>query len=29
MLNPQPGGPDLHIYTPQRQGCPVIPPDTG
>jgi hypothetical protein len=24
--NPQPGGPDLHIYIPWRLGGPVIPP---
>jgi hypothetical protein len=27
--NLHPGGPDLCIYIPQRQGCPDIPPDTG
>jgi hypothetical protein len=26
---PQPGGPDPHIYMPQEQGDPVIPPGTG
>jgi hypothetical protein len=26
---PQPGGPGSRIYTPQGQGDPVIPPDTG
>jgi hypothetical protein len=26
---PQPGGPDPHIYIPQEQGGPVIPPGTG
>jgi hypothetical protein len=26
---PQPGGPSFHIYIPQEQGGPVIPPDTG
>jgi hypothetical protein len=25
----QPGGPDAHIYIPQEQGDPVIPPGTG
>jgi hypothetical protein len=25
----QPGGPGPHIYIPQEQGVPVIPPDTG
>jgi hypothetical protein len=27
--NPQPGGPGLRIYDPQRQGGPAIPPGTG
>jgi hypothetical protein len=27
--NPQPGGPDLSIYDPRRQGGPGIPPGTG
>jgi hypothetical protein len=27
--NPQPGGPDLRIYDPRRQGGQDIPPDTG
>jgi hypothetical protein len=27
--NPQPGGPDLRIYHPRRQGGPAIPPGTG
>jgi hypothetical protein len=26
---PQTGGPGLHIYIPQEQGGPVIPPGTG
>jgi hypothetical protein len=26
---PQPGGPGPHIYIPQEQGGPVIPPGTG
>jgi hypothetical protein len=26
---PQPGGPGPRIYSPQEQGGPVIPPDTG
>jgi hypothetical protein len=26
---PQPGGPGSHIYIPQEQGGPVIPPGTG
>jgi hypothetical protein len=26
---PQPGGSGPHIYIPQDQGGPVIPPDTG
>jgi hypothetical protein len=26
---PQPGGSGVHIYIPQEQGCPVIPPGTG
>jgi hypothetical protein len=26
--NPQPGGPDLHIYISWRQGGPVIPSGT-
>jgi hypothetical protein len=26
--NPQPGGPGLRIYDPQRQGGPALPPDT-
>jgi hypothetical protein len=26
---PQPGGPGLRIYIPQKQGGPVIPPGTG
>jgi hypothetical protein len=25
---PQPGGPGLHMYDPQRQGGPAIPPGT-
>jgi hypothetical protein len=29
MPNPQPGGPGLCIYNPQREGGPVIPPGTG
>jgi hypothetical protein len=29
IQNPQPGGPDLHIYIPQEQGGLVIPPGTG
>jgi hypothetical protein len=27
--NPEPGRPGLHIYDPQRQGDPAIPPGTG
>jgi hypothetical protein len=27
--NPQPGGPGLLIYDPQRQGGPAVPPGTG
>jgi hypothetical protein len=27
--NPQPGGPGLCTYIPQRQGGPVIPPGSG
>jgi hypothetical protein len=26
---PQPGGPGLHIYIPEEQGGPAIPPGTG
>jgi hypothetical protein len=29
MPSPHPGGPDLCIYIPQRQGGAVIPPGTG
>jgi hypothetical protein len=27
--NPQPGGPGLRIYDPQRQGGPAVPPGVG
>jgi hypothetical protein len=27
--NPQPGGPGIRIYDPQRQGGPAVPPGTG
>jgi hypothetical protein len=29
IQDPQPGGPDPHIYIPQEEGGPVVPPGTG